>query len=83
MLGGEGEEEEGAPERDVVEVLGIPQAIQEEITLVVQGQQIPADRGSLATTSNFFRVNKNPFSFSKGPEKKYFTFQMNPYNISF
>ena len=60
MLGGEGEEEEGAPGMDMGEVLGIPQAIQEEITLVVQGQQIPADRGSLATTSNFFRVNINP-----------------------
>ena len=34
----------------------IPRGIQEGITLVVQGHQIPADRDALATTSNFFRV---------------------------
>lgn len=57
MLGGEEEDDGGDPERGLQdEILGIAPMIQEEITLVVQGQQIPADRGSLATTSNFFRA---------------------------
>lgn len=47
---------EGEKEDSRDEVMCIPRGIQEGITLVVQGHQIPADRDALATTSNFFRA---------------------------